>query len=220
VPFDPRYSDAISGIESGGKYDALGPATKSGDRAYGKFQIMGANIAPWTKEILGLDVTPQEFLSNPQLQDAVFQGKFGQYVDKYGPEGAAQAWFAGPGGVGKLDRKDILGTSVGSYGQQFMAALGQNGTNPAQAGNIAATPPVNAPAPQQNQMPAYGWTPPATPASPQGDNSMGGLPIGSPQAPPMPDWALSPSGGQRPDLTMMLRAMLSKAPGPIRGLIS
>lgn len=117
------YSDAIAGIESGGKYDVLGPVTRTGDRAYGKYQVMGQNIGPWTQEVLGRAMTPQEFVANPQAQDAVFQAKFGNYVQKYGPEGAARAWFAGEGGMNDLNRKDQLGTSVSNYGQRFMANL-------------------------------------------------------------------------------------------------
>src|SRR5512139_1042991 len=123
MAYDPSYADAIAGIESGGRYDLLGPVTKSGDRAYGKYQVMGNNVGPWTKEVLGKEYTPTQFVADPKAQDAVFQAKFGQYVDKYGAEGAAQAWFGGPGAVGKTDRKDQLGTSVGSYGQRFMASL-------------------------------------------------------------------------------------------------
>src|SRR5512139_3921063 len=130
MPFDPSYADAIAGIESGGRYDLLGPVTKSGDRAYGKYQVMGNNVGPWTKEVLGKEYTPAQFVADPKAQDAVFQAKFSQYAEKYGPEGAAQAWFAGPGGVGKADRKDQLGTSVGSYGQRFMASLGQPSAPP------------------------------------------------------------------------------------------
>src|SRR3982750_859798 len=33
-----QYGRAISSIESGGRYDRLGPVTKTGDRAYGKYQ--------------------------------------------------------------------------------------------------------------------------------------------------------------------------------------
>src|SRR5512139_3880695 len=126
MAYDPSYADAIAGIESGGRYDLLGPVTKSGDRAYGKYQVMGNNVGPWTKEVLGKEYTPEQFVADPKAQDAVFQAKFGQYVDKYGQEGAAQAWFGGPGAVGKTDRTDQLGTSVGSYGKRFMSALGQN----------------------------------------------------------------------------------------------
>src|SRR5882672_2502413 len=58
-----QYGRAISGIESGGRYDLLGPVTKTGDRAYGKYQVMGANVGPWTKEVLGKELSPDEFLS-------------------------------------------------------------------------------------------------------------------------------------------------------------
>jgi hypothetical protein len=173
----PNYAAAISNIESGGKYGLLGPITKTGDRAYGKYQVMGENIPQWTKEVLGAPMTPQEFLSSPQAQDAVFQGKFGQYVNKYGPEGAAQAWFAGPGGVGKVNRTDQLGTSVGSYGKQFVAGLGsQGGTNNAPAPISGPQIPQQQPqqvaqplnlAPQQEsppqqvaQIPVPAYTPP------------------------------------------------------------
>src|SRR2546428_11459559 len=39
-----QYGRAISSIESGGRYDLLGPVTKTGDRASGKDQEMGANV--------------------------------------------------------------------------------------------------------------------------------------------------------------------------------
>lgn len=120
----PDFGEAISGIESGGRYDALGPQTKTGDRAYGKYQVMGANIPSWTRETLGREMTPQEFLSNPQAQDAVFKTKFGSYVQKYGPEGAAKAWFAGEKGMNNPNAQDVLGTTVQQYGQKFTKALG------------------------------------------------------------------------------------------------
>ncbi len=40
------YAKAIQAIESGGNYGALGPITRSGDRAYGAYQMMGNNIGP------------------------------------------------------------------------------------------------------------------------------------------------------------------------------
>lgn len=118
------YGKAISGIESGGKYDLLGPVTKTGDRAYGKYQVMGANIPEWTQAALGKSMTPQEFVANPDAQEAVFNQRFGQYVDKYGPEGAAKAWFAGEKGMKNPNAKDILGTTVQGYADKFRTALG------------------------------------------------------------------------------------------------
>lgn len=133
-PMSP-FRDAIASIESAGSgdYAAVGPTHSKLGRALGRYQIMEANIGPWSREALGREVTPAEFMANPQIQDAIFDHKFGTYVDQFGPEGAAQAWFAGPGGVGKTNRKDVLGTDVGSYGQKFMSALGPQGNDAVQA---------------------------------------------------------------------------------------
>lgn len=132
------FANAISTIESGGNYKAIGPATRNGDRAFGKYQVMGANIAPWSQEVLGRPVTRQEWLTNPDLQDKVFEAKFGKYVEKYGPEGAAKAWFAGEKGMNNPNAKDVLGTTVQAYGQKFSRALGPTDVSaqskPAQAG--------------------------------------------------------------------------------------
>lgn len=124
------YREAIASIESQGSggYSALGPTQGSGDRAYGRYQIMGSNIGPWTEQALGYRMSPSEFLANQRAQDAVFDHVFGGYVARYGPDGAAQAWFAGPGSVGASgaeNRRDSLGTSVRNYVDRFKAALGQ-----------------------------------------------------------------------------------------------
>ncbi len=119
-----KSAAAISGIESDGRYDALGPVTKTGDRAYGKYQVMGANVGPWTKQYLGREMTPQEFLASQDAQDKVFQGEFGRLSAKHGPNGAARAWFAGEGGMNDPNRKDQLGTSVADYGRKFDAGMG------------------------------------------------------------------------------------------------
>ena len=71
---------AIRTIESGsaaGNYSALGPLTKSGDRAYGAYQMMGNNIPSWSKAALGRQVSTNEFLANPNLQDQIFAHRFG-----------------------------------------------------------------------------------------------------------------------------------------------
>lgn len=119
-------ADAIAGIESGGRYDAVGPETGKG-RALGKFQVMSFNVAPWTKEILGQEMTPEEFLKNPDAQEKVFQGKFGQYVAKYGPGGAARAWFAGEGGMNNPNAADVNGMTVAGYEKKFLANGGAGG---------------------------------------------------------------------------------------------
>src|SRR6056297_2315169 len=140
------YREAIASIESAGSgdYSAVGPTNERLGRALGRYQIMEANIPQWSREALGYEVSPEDFLRNPQIQDAIFDNKFGSYVQRFGPEGAAQAWFAGPGGVGKLGRKDVLGTSVADYTGKFAGALGraEPTTRPGEPG-YRGTPPFN-----------------------------------------------------------------------------
>ena len=104
-------------------YGTVGVATR-GDRPYGAYGVMGANVGPWTQEVLGRRDTPQQFLASREDQDAVARAKFGQYEQQYGREGAARAWLGGPGAVNAPGRRDVLGTSVGDYGQRFAQATG------------------------------------------------------------------------------------------------
>lgn len=125
------YANAIASIESAGSgdYAALGPVTKKGNRAYGRYQVMDFNIGPWTEKYLGRRMTPEEFLSSPEAQDKVFAGEFGSYVQRYGnPQDAASAWFTGqPLSVGG-NRSDILGTTGNVYVDKFNRALGMGGS--------------------------------------------------------------------------------------------
>lgn len=122
----PEHAHAISQIESGGKYDLVGPATKTGDRAYGKYQVMGANVPEWTQAALGRKMTPQEFLADTSAQEAVFKHRFGSYLDKYGnPQDAASAWFTGGPLSAGAGKRDVLGTSGQGYVDKFNKFLAQ-----------------------------------------------------------------------------------------------
>lgn len=133
--FDPNYqpmlsaaSRAVSKIESGspeGNYQAVGPITETGDRAYGRHQVMGKNIPVWTKEVLGKAMTPQEFLADKDAQDAVFNAKFGQSAQKFGtPQDAASVWFSGKPLAAAGNRQDITGTTVPQYVSNFTRNMG------------------------------------------------------------------------------------------------
>jgi hypothetical protein len=90
-----RAKQLISRVESGGRYDALGPTVR-GDRAHGKYQIMGANIPSWTEEALGRRMTPEEFLKSPEAQERTFEHRFGKYLAQHGTmEDAASMWHSG-----------------------------------------------------------------------------------------------------------------------------
>ena len=123
-----RALASISRIESGGRYDAMGPVTRSGDRAYGRYQVMGSNVGPWTERWFGQRLTPEEFVANREAQDAAFRGQFGMYMDRYGPQEAASRWFTGrPYAEGRSRTDAIPGVHPGLTGEEyvrrFMAGL-------------------------------------------------------------------------------------------------
>src|SRR6478609_2925411 len=137
------YGPAIADIESrgSGDYQAVGPVTKRGDRAYGKYQMMGRNLPQWTREALGREMAPQEFLADPEAQDRVFDHVFGGLVERFGnAEDAASAWFTGrPRRTGSKAR-DVLGTSGEEYVQKFAAAMARRGDYEITEGPAAGTP--------------------------------------------------------------------------------
>lgn len=121
-----RYRDAIAAVESrgSGDYSALGPVTKKGDRAYGRYQVMGSNIPSWSEAALGQRLTPQQFLANPGYQDRIFDHRFGGYVQKYGnASDAASTWFTGRPLSRGADARDQLGTSGSQYVDKFNAEI-------------------------------------------------------------------------------------------------
>ena len=113
---------------------------------------MGANIPTWSKEVLGRAVTPQEFLADPKIQDAIFDAKFGDYVREVrrGGRGAGMVRRRG------LHRQDQpqgtqAGTDLGSYGQKYLAALTGSG---APSGDVRNYPDQQTPAAVAANQPA------------------------------------------------------------------
>lgn len=134
------YRNAIGTIESDNRYGALGPFTKSGDRAYGRYQVMGDNIGPWTEGALGKRMSPDQFLSNPGAQDAVFDKYFGASVQKYGnPSDAASIWHSGVPLDKAAGRQDILGTTTTGYVEKFNTTLNKLSTTTTSAANDIGT---------------------------------------------------------------------------------
>lgn len=110
-----KLVNSIGKLESSNNYASVGPMTKHGDRAFGRYQVMGANIPIWTKEVLGRSMTPHEFLQDEQAQDAVAQAKLGSYLNKFGNiDDAASMWFSGRP-LKNNQSRDVLGTSVPDY---------------------------------------------------------------------------------------------------------
>lgn len=120
---------SIKHLESRGNYQAKGQQTAKGDRAYGAYQVMGANIPSWTKEALGRELTIDEFLADPEAQDTVARVKMGQSLAKYGnPDDVASVWFTGrPYAQAGGTVADVTGTSNDDYLATFRKGLTEFG---------------------------------------------------------------------------------------------
>lgn len=125
------FINAIAGQESGGNYSVQ----NKDSGAMGKYQIMPSNIMGvgrgWDYEALGRDINIGEFLGSPQIQEAIAQYKLKSYYDKYGPAGAAVAWYAGPGTVsgylknpGAYTNPQGAYPSIGRYVQDILRRMG------------------------------------------------------------------------------------------------
>ena len=132
-----RFINAIAGQESGGDYGAVNERTG----ASGKYQIMPENWPQWAEEAgLGSDAE-----MTPENQETVARYKLGEYYDKYGAEGAAQAWYAGEGSFDydeeALNRKQGNGDepSIREYVDSVMQRMGnQLNTEAVREENVVA----------------------------------------------------------------------------------
>jgi hypothetical protein len=175
------YRQAIKDIESsGGNYGIVGPTHPKYGRALGAYQVMEANLPTWSKEVLGREVSPDEFLKDPGIQDRIFDAKFAQSVQQYGsPEDAASVWFTGRPRGGSADTaKDSLGTTGSGYVSKFAANLSRyRGQPSAPMDDAALVASVNQPtAPQGGPVQVASLDPSA------GVASASPSPIAAPQA--------------------------------------
>lgn len=136
-----QFMAAISGGESGGKYDPTNP--DSG--AHGKYQIMPANWPSWAQEA-GLSADAPQ---TPQNQEIVARHKMLALFDDLGSwQAVAVAWYAGEGAAKKwlnnpeapeFNRPQMSNgheyPSINEYSGRVSRALG----DPAAAGGAAPT---------------------------------------------------------------------------------
>lgn len=119
-----RLIAAIKQQESGGNYGATNASGASGG-----YQILKnnfANAGGWDKEALGHDISYQQFMGSPSLQDAIARYKLTQYFNKYGQAGAAAAWYGGEGAVSHMyDKKPQAGgyPSLYAYVQSVLGKM-------------------------------------------------------------------------------------------------
>lgn len=121
-----NFVNAITGQESGGNYNARNRSSG----AMGRYQIMPGNIRGsgkgWDYEALGRDISESQFMSNPKLQDAIARYKLQQYYKKWGPRGAAIAWYAGPGAVNRVNLNKSQGAypTINQYANAILKRMG------------------------------------------------------------------------------------------------
>lgn len=94
---------------------------KSGDRAYGKYQILGSNIPAWSKEALGRSLTIKEFMNNPKKQELIAQYKIHELLKWYNERDVVAIWFTGQPLKGNEHLQDANGTKAGDYVDQVLA---------------------------------------------------------------------------------------------------
>ena len=117
------FLNAMSGQESGGNYSAVNKNTG----AMGRWQVMPNNVTPWAKRYLGINLTPQQFLRSPQMQDRLVKAVLGSYVSKYGYRGAASAWYSGSPTLENNYNPQKFGPAVGEYVDSVMGKMGNTG---------------------------------------------------------------------------------------------
>jgi hypothetical protein len=123
------FLNAIAEQESGGdnNYGAVGVPTKYG-QAYGKYQILDSNIegpGGWDEAALGRNISIDEFLHTPQLQELIARKKLTDYYKKYGPEGAAKAWYGGEGVANTSSNSSQYGgPSINGYASDILETMG------------------------------------------------------------------------------------------------
>lgn len=117
-----QFMGAIGAQESGGDYTAVGPTTRSGENAQGKYQILPSNWPSWAVEA-GLTADAPQTAMN---QEIVARHKMLAYFNQFGDwESVAVAWFAGPGRVGDPDvwTVDDLSATVREYVDTLIAGM-------------------------------------------------------------------------------------------------
>jgi len=95
-----KFRNAITGKESTNDYNVV----NKDSGAIGIGQVMPANVGPWTQRYLGKTLTPEQFRSSPEAQDAVINGRFMDMIEQQTKSGysvdiairrAASEWYSG-----------------------------------------------------------------------------------------------------------------------------
>lgn len=122
-----RFAESIARIESGGRYDAVGPNTRYGT-AKGKYQFIDDTWRRAASLVGGAGRYRNALQAPPEVQDAVaiawFQSLLRRYNGNY--EAVAIAHHAGEGTAdrfirtGSVGTSDVLGTRTSDYARNAL----------------------------------------------------------------------------------------------------
>src|SRR6185312_12957329 len=151
----PVILAGIRHMETGGLKNPYGYVSPAG--ALGAYGIMPKTLASWAERAGYKGISPQDFISNPDAQDAVAAVGARDYYNQYGGDvrSVGQAWLGGPGSVGKRVKDPWTGISTADYGNRLNDYVGQNyqpQTENAQSAPAAPVPPPPPP-PQPSDVP-------------------------------------------------------------------
>lgn len=121
-----RSKQAVGGIESGERYNIVGPTHPKYGRALGKYQVMESNLPQWSQDALGRQVSADEFLKTPEIQDKIFENRFGKYLHQTGSvAGAASMWHSGRplAKAAAAGARDSLGTKTTDYARRVQQSV-------------------------------------------------------------------------------------------------
>ena len=126
---DESVLNSLIKTESGGRWDAVGPPTRSGERALGRLQFMPSRLAD-AEKALGIKIDPQEFLKNPELQQRVEQWHLADLDRQISQAGLYKLAGQNVGGYDITPNGLIASAHLGGFTglQKFLATKG--GHNP------------------------------------------------------------------------------------------
>ena len=122
------FLKSLSNRESAGSggYSAIGIPTAHG-RALGKYQVMEEYLPGWSKQYIGREVSADEFIANPALQEQLVKARVSELYAKHGNyEDVASIWHSGRtlAQARAAGAKDGLGTKTEDYVRDIMGGMG------------------------------------------------------------------------------------------------
>lgn len=141
--------------ESSGDYSAVNSIG-----ATGAYQVMPANIGPWTKAALGHADTQEQFLASKADQDATAAYELGPIFQKYGPAGAASWWYSGDPTLAGSTKPQSGGPSIAEYVREVLGHANDAAAGGVDVSTAGSVQPTSGPGGSSwNPFPGGNWDP-------------------------------------------------------------